>query len=84
MLKKQWGYTYPYLKIPEKNQPVRCGWLKGKFGLQGRIVPANLSHLLQPTDAGLAQRFITTLMQIDNIDMNQLQPAAAAEHPAPP
>ncbi|MGV3587868.1 MAG: hypothetical protein ACO1OF_12755 [Adhaeribacter sp.] len=45
-----------------------------------QIVPANLSQWLQQTDAGKAQRVMTALMQMDKLNLEQLQQAAAPEH----
>jgi predicted 3-demethylubiquinone-9 3-methyltransferase (glyoxalase superfamily) len=72
---------YYWEKLSDGGEPGRCGWLKDKFGLSWQIVPANLSQLLQQTDAGKAQRVMTALMQMDKLDIAQLQQAAAPEHP---
>jgi predicted 3-demethylubiquinone-9 3-methyltransferase (glyoxalase superfamily) len=57
--------------------PVRCGWLKDRYGLSRQIVPRGLSRLLQHTEPQQSQRVMQALLQMQKIDISSLEPAAA-------
>lgn len=54
-------------------EPVRCGWLRDRFGLSWQIVPANLPQLVNgPNGAKVLQ----ALWQMGKLDMAVLEDAA--------
>ncbi len=72
---------YYWEKLSAGGEPSRCGWLKDQFGLSWQIVPVSLSQLLQQDDPSKAQKVMAALMQMNKINLNQLQEAAAPEKP---
>lgn len=71
---------YYWTKLIEGGgQPSRCGWLKDKFGLSWQIVPTALPRLLGDKDPAKAGRAMQAMMQMDKINIDALQKAAAGE-----
>jgi predicted 3-demethylubiquinone-9 3-methyltransferase (glyoxalase superfamily) len=54
----------------------RCGWLKDKFGLSWQIIPNALGRMLGDPVTG--QAVIAAMMQMDKLDLERLEAAAAA------
>lgn len=52
-----------------------CGWLKDKYGLSWQVTPRILVDMLQDKDSARAQRVMTSMMQMEKIDIAQLQHA---------
>jgi predicted 3-demethylubiquinone-9 3-methyltransferase (glyoxalase superfamily) len=55
-----------------------CGWLKDKFGLSWQVVPKALPRLLDDPDTEKAQRVMAAMMQMQKIQIDELERAAAA------
>jgi predicted 3-demethylubiquinone-9 3-methyltransferase (glyoxalase superfamily) len=56
-------------------QPVRCVWLKDKFGVSWQIVPAVLAALHTDPNAKKSQRVMEVLMQMRKLEIATLQRA---------
>jgi predicted 3-demethylubiquinone-9 3-methyltransferase (glyoxalase superfamily) len=54
----------------------RCGWLKDKFGLSWQIIPNALGRMLGDPVTG--QAVVAAMMQMDKLDLERLEAAAAA------
>jgi len=65
-------------RLCEGGKPVRCGWLKDKFGLSWQIVPAALADIMGRGDPARAQRVMTALLAMVKLDIAALERAAAA------
>jgi predicted 3-demethylubiquinone-9 3-methyltransferase (glyoxalase superfamily) len=65
-------------KLTDGGRASQCGWLKDKYGLSWQIVPKALPRLLQQSDPKKAQRVVQALMTMTNIDIAQLEQAAAS------
>ena len=55
--------------------PVKCGWLKDRFGLSWQIVPTILTELVN--DAAKGGRVMQALMQMTKLDIAKLKQAHA-------
>ena len=58
-------------------KPVRCGWLKDKYGLSWQIVPKRLVELLGDSDPAKSRRVMQAMMQMIKIDIAGLERAYA-------
>jgi len=56
----------------------QCGWLKDRFGLSWQIVPTRLTELLTQTDAETSARVMAAMLQMQKLDIEPLERAAAA------
>jgi predicted 3-demethylubiquinone-9 3-methyltransferase (glyoxalase superfamily) len=56
-------------------RPVRCGWLKDKFGVSWQIVPSELQDMLQAGDRTRATRVMNALLEMVKLDVAALQKA---------
>ncbi len=56
--------------------PIRCGWLKDRFGLTWQIVPAVLPKLVSDPDPARAGRAMQAMMGMVKLDIRALQDAA--------
>ena len=54
----------------------RCGWLKDRFGLSWQIIPNALGRMLGDPVTG--QAVMAAMMQMDKLDLERLEAAAAA------
>jgi predicted 3-demethylubiquinone-9 3-methyltransferase (glyoxalase superfamily) len=63
----------------EGGEPVRCGWLKDKYGLSWQIVPTALGEMLQDQDAAKSRRVMEAMMKMIKLDIGTLQQAYAGE-----
>jgi len=54
-------------------QPVRCGWLKDKFGLPWQIVPRQLGEWMQDADPARAQRVMQAVLGMVKLDLATLK-----------
>lgn len=50
----------------------QCLWLKDKFGLSWQIIPTVLVAMLSDTDAMVARRAMTAMLQMKKIDVSLL------------
>lgn len=64
---------YFWEKLSEGGEPIRCGWLKDRFGLTWQIVPASLPKMLSDPQRG--GRVMEALMPMSKIDLQILQNA---------
>jgi predicted 3-demethylubiquinone-9 3-methyltransferase (glyoxalase superfamily) len=67
---------YFWEKLSEGGEKSRCGWLKDKFGLSWQVVPRVLPKLIAK-DAPTSQKVMNAIMQMDKLDIQRLQEAAA-------
>jgi predicted 3-demethylubiquinone-9 3-methyltransferase (glyoxalase superfamily) len=65
-------------KLLAGGAPLRCGWLKDKFGVHWQIIPSALGRLMRDKDAGKSQRVMQAMMQMIKIDIAGLERAAQA------
>src|SRR5262249_11518634 len=65
-------------KISEGGSPVRCGWLKDRYGLSWQIVPAILLKLPAGADPDRANRVMEALIGMTKLDIRALEAAASA------
>jgi predicted 3-demethylubiquinone-9 3-methyltransferase (glyoxalase superfamily) len=63
-------------KLLAGGTPLRCGWLKDKFGVHWQIIPTALGRLLRDKDAAKSQRAVQAMMQMIKIDIAGLERAA--------
>jgi predicted 3-demethylubiquinone-9 3-methyltransferase (glyoxalase superfamily) len=66
-------------RLTEGGEPVRCGWLKDKFGLSWQIVPTVLGDMLQDKDAPRSRRVMEAMLQMIKLDIAKLQQAYNGE-----
>jgi len=57
--------------------PSMCGWLTDRYGLSWQIVPAELGRLLEDPDPARSQRVMTSLLQMQKLDLAALRAAHA-------
>lgn len=65
-------------KLSEGGEEGPCGWLKDRFGLSWQIVPTALPRLLSNSDRETAQRVMAAMLQMNKIEIDVLEQAAAA------
>ncbi|MEA2982652.1 MAG: hypothetical protein QOF09_4475 [Alphaproteobacteria bacterium] len=65
-------------KLAAGGTPLRCGWLKDKYGVHWQIIPAALGRLLRDKDAAKSQCVMKAMMQMIKIDIAGLERAADA------
>ena len=65
-------------KLSEGGQEGPCGWLKDKFGLSRQIVPRRLTELVGDPDREKSQRVMAAMLQMQKIEIDELERAAAA------
>jgi predicted 3-demethylubiquinone-9 3-methyltransferase (glyoxalase superfamily) len=58
-------------------RPVKCGWLKDKYGLSWQIMPKRLIELLSDPDAATGKRVMQAMLQMVKLDVAKLEAAAA-------
>jgi predicted 3-demethylubiquinone-9 3-methyltransferase (glyoxalase superfamily) len=61
--------------------PVKCGWLKDRFGLFWQVVPREIGKLLAGGDAESADRVFQALMPMVKLDVAALQAAYHGTRP---
>lgn len=66
-------------KLPAGGKKDRCGWLKDKFRLSWRIVPAALARLMSDPNAQKRNRVVHALLQTDKLDISALERVYNAE-----
>jgi len=66
-------------KLCEGGEPVRCGWLKDRYGLSWQIVPTVLGEMLQDKDATKSRRVMEAMMKMIKLDIVTLQQAHAGD-----
>ena len=62
-------------KLSEGGEPLRCGWLKDRYGLTWQIIPKALGEMLQDKDAARAARVMNAMMQMIKLDVPTLEQA---------
>ena len=65
-------------KLSEGGQEGPCGWLKDKFVLSRQIVPRRLTELVGDPDREKSQRVMAAMLQMQKIEIDELERAAAA------
>jgi predicted 3-demethylubiquinone-9 3-methyltransferase (glyoxalase superfamily) len=60
-------------------KPVRCGWLKDKYGLSWQIVPRRLTELLSDPDPAKAKRVMEAMLKMVKLDVAAIEAVAASE-----
>ncbi|HSB41073.1 MAG TPA: VOC family protein [Methylomirabilota bacterium] len=58
-------------------QPVRCGWLKDRFGVSWQVVPTILGEMLQDQDPEKPKRVMAALLRMTKLDIGALRRAHA-------
>jgi predicted 3-demethylubiquinone-9 3-methyltransferase (glyoxalase superfamily) len=66
-------------KLCEGGEPVRCGWLKDRYGLSWQIVPSALGRMLQDEDAARSRRVMEAMMKMIKLDVSALRHAYEQE-----
>jgi predicted 3-demethylubiquinone-9 3-methyltransferase (glyoxalase superfamily) len=66
-------------RLGEGGEPLRCGWLKDKFGVSWQIVPVALGRMLQDPDAGKSSRVMAAMMGMVKLDIAGLERAYRGE-----
>jgi predicted 3-demethylubiquinone-9 3-methyltransferase (glyoxalase superfamily) len=66
---------YYWDKLSEGGQPIRCGWLKDKYGLAWQIVPTALGRLMSGSDPEKSKRVMQAMMQMVKLDIKTLEEA---------
>ena len=59
--------------------PVKCDWLKDRYGLSWQIVPKAMPELLNGPDRAGAERAMQAMLQMVKIDIDGLRRAYAGE-----
>ena len=68
--------------LTEGGAESQCGWLKDKYGLSWRVVPAILGQLLGDPDPGKARRVMEAMLQMKKMDIAALWEASKQPSPA--
>jgi predicted 3-demethylubiquinone-9 3-methyltransferase (glyoxalase superfamily) len=66
-----------WAKLTDGGEESRCGWLVDRFGLSWQITPSILPRLLQDPDRDRAGRAMNAMLQMQKIDIEALERAAA-------
>jgi predicted 3-demethylubiquinone-9 3-methyltransferase (glyoxalase superfamily) len=66
-------------RLTEGGEPVRCGWLKDKFGLSWQIVPTVLGDMLRDKDQAKSRRVTEAMLRMIKLDIGGLQQAYNGE-----
>ena len=64
-------------------KPVKCGWLKDKYGLSWQIVPKRLVELMSGSDPATSKRVMQAMLKMIKIDIAGLEAAAAGLNSPP-
>ena len=62
-------------KLVDGGAPLRCGWLKDKFGVHWQVIPQALPRYLRDKDKAKSQRVMQAMMQMVKIDIAALDRA---------
>jgi len=62
-------------KLVDGGTPLRCGWLKDKFGVHWQVIPTALPRYLRDKDKAKSQRVMEAMMQMIKIDVAALDRA---------
>ncbi len=60
-------------KLSDGGEKVECGWLKDRFGISWRFVPAVLGGMAADPDPARSQRVMQALMGMKKIDIAELK-----------
>ena len=66
-------------KLTAGGEPVRCGWLKDKYGVSWQIVPTALGEMLQDKDAAKSKRVMEAMLKMVKLDIPTLRQAYQGE-----
>ena len=66
-------------KLCDDGEPVRCGWLKDRYGLSWQIVIAVLGEMLQDKDTNRSRRVMEAMLKMIKFGIRALQEAYAGE-----
>lgn len=73
---------YYWQTLSAGGQPVRCGWLKDRFGVSWQVVPTILGELLQDEDPEKAKRAMAAMLEMTRLDIAALRRAHAGRSDA--
>ncbi len=62
-------------KLVAGGAPLRCGWLKDKFGVHWQVIPSALTRYMRDKDPAKSQRVMQAMMQMVKIDIAALDRA---------
>lgn len=62
-------------KLVTGGAPLRCGWLKDKFGVHWQVIPSALTSYMRDKDPAKSQRVMSAMMQMVKIDIAALDRA---------
>ena len=62
-------------KLVDGGTPLRCGWLKDKFGVHWQVIPTALPRYLKDRDKAKSQRVMEAMMHMIKIDVAALDRA---------
>ena len=62
-------------KLLAGGAPLRCGWLKDRFGVHWQVIPSALGRYLRDKDPARSQRVMAAMMQMIKIDIAALDRA---------
>jgi predicted 3-demethylubiquinone-9 3-methyltransferase (glyoxalase superfamily) len=65
-------------KLLEGGEPLRCGWLKDKFGVSWQVIPKTLMELLSDPDPHKSKKVREAMMKMVKIDVQGLKDAYAS------
>ena len=51
-------------KLVDGGAPLRCGWLKDRFGVHWQVIPSALPRYLRDKDKAKSQRVMQAMMQL--------------------
>lgn len=57
--------------------PIKCGWLKDKYGLCWQIIPKQLMKYLGNSDPEKAKRAMDAMLKMTKIDISKLEEAVS-------
>ena len=61
--------------LADGGEPSQCGWLKDKYGLSWQIVPKQLLHLMNTSNAEQGERVMKAVMGMVKLDVAELEAA---------
>ena len=65
-------------KLADGGQEIACGWVTDRYGVTWQIIPKRLRELLADPDRDKAQRAMAAMLEMQKIEIEELEQAAAA------
>lgn len=56
-------------------EPMRCGWLKDKYGVRWQIVPEEFETMMRDEDAERSRRLMSAMLEMVKLDVAELRRA---------